>query len=196
MSDEVDAEVRAALAREDRAGATELALRTYGGELIGWLSSSLASEADAFDAFSLLSEELWHSLERFDGRCSVRTWCYMLARQAASRVHRQPRRAHEWLVTSVPSVAHAVTELWSTTRVDEQHEQDVYVQIRRELPEEDQILLVLRVDRDLSWRDIALVMLGELATDDDLTRKASALRKQFERLKERLRSLAAERLGD
>ena len=40
------------------------------------------------------------------------------------------------------------------------------------------------------------VMLGELATDDDLTRKASALRKQFERLKERLRSLAAERLGD
>ena len=196
MTDEVDADVRAALTRDDRAGATELALRTYGPELIGWLASSLSNEADAFDAFSLLSEELWRSLERFDGRCSVRTWCYMLARQAASRVRRQPRRAHEWLVTSVPSVAHAVTELWSTTRVDAQHEQDVYAQIRRELPEDEQTLLVLRVDRDLSWQDIALVMLGEQATEDDVTRKASALRKQFERLKERLRVIAAERLSD
>lgn len=192
----IDAQVREALERGDVDGATELALRTYGGELIGWLWSMLPRESDAHDAFSRLSEQLWKSLPRFDGRCSVRTWCYMLARQAASRVHGEPRHSHEMLVTSVPTVAQAVTHVWNTTRINAQREQDVYAQIRRELAEEDQQLLVLRVDRDLAWRDIALVMLGQDASDDELVRKTAALRKQFERVKEQLRALAAERLDD
>jgi len=192
----IDGQVRDALDRDDIEGATELALRAYGGELIGWLWSMLPRESDAQDAFSRLSEQLWRSLAHFDGRCSVRTWCYMLARQAAGRVHAEPRHAHEMLVTSVPTVAQAVTHVWNTTRLEAQREQDVYAQIRNELADEDQQLLVLRVDRDLPWRDIALVMLGQDATDDDITRKAAALRKQFERIKEQLRALAAERLDD
>lgn len=192
----VDTEVREALARRDVDGATEHIIRTYGPELIGWLSSILPGEADAYDAFSRFSEELWRSMARFDGRCSVRTWCYMLARQAAGRVRAQPRREHEVLVSTVPSIDHAVTHIWNTTRVNAQHVQDVYAEIRRELAEDDQILLVLRVDRDLAWREIAMVMLGEQAGDDELTRKAAALRKQFERVKEQLRVLAAERLHE
>jgi RNA polymerase sigma-70 factor (ECF subfamily) len=62
--------------------------------------------------------------------------------------------------------------------------------------EEDQTLLVLRVDRNLAWRDIAQVILGEDARPSDLTRKSTALRKQFERVKDRLRALAAQRLPD
>lgn len=192
----IDVEVRGALARGDRDSATNLAVRTYGPELIGWLSSILPRESDAHDAFSLLSEELWRSMVRFDGRCSVRTWCYMLARQAAGRIRSQPRLAREELVTSVPSIVHAVTEVWNTTRIEAQREQDVYAEIRRELAEDDQTLLVLRVDRDLAWRDIALVMLGESAIEEELTRKSAALRKQFERVKEQLRALAADRLGN
>jgi RNA polymerase sigma-70 factor (ECF subfamily) len=194
--EQVDRDVRAALEAGDRDGATELALRAYGTELIGWLCSILPGESDAHDAFSQLSEELWRSLSRFDGRCSVRTWCYMLARQAAGRVRATPSRAREDLVSTVPSIVHAVTHVWNTTRIEAQRERNVYEEIRNELGEEDQTLLVLRVDRDLAWRDIALVMLGEGADDDELTRKASALRKQFERLKEQLRELAAERLRD
>jgi len=192
----VDVEVREALARGDTDGATEHAIRTYGPELIGWLSSILPGEGDAHDAFSRFSEELWRSLARFDGRCSVRTWCYMLARQAAGRVRAQPRREHELLVSSVPSLVHAVTHIWNTTRLNAQRIENVYAQIRNELAEDDQILLVLRVDRDLAWREIAIVMLGEAAGDDELTRKAAALRKQFERVKEQLRMLAAERLHE
>jgi hypothetical protein len=37
-------------------------------------------------------------------------------------------------------------------------------------------------------------MLGEEAGSDELTRKAAALRKQFERIKEQLRVLAAEHM--
>jgi RNA polymerase sigma-70 factor (ECF subfamily) len=156
----------------------------------------MPGEADAQDAFSRLSEELWRSLSRFDGRCSVRTWCYMLARQAASRVRAQPRLAHEVLVTSIPSIQQAISEVWNTSRVNAARAQNVYAEIRKQLSEEDQTLLVLRVDRDLPWRDIALVMLGEAADDDELTRKAALLRKRFERVKEQLRALAAEKLEE
>ena len=186
----IEAQVREAQARGDLDRATELALRAYGPELIGWLVSILP-EQDAYDAFSLCSEELWRSLERYDGRCSLRTWCYMLARQAAGRVRAEPQHTREQLVSSVPSVADTVAQLWNTTQVKEQREQDVYARIRAQLAEEDQVLLVLRVDRDLPWRDIAIVLLGDAAGDDELTRKAAALRKQFERVKEQLRELAA-----
>src|SRR5262245_23395243 len=192
----IDGEVREALARGDIDGATVLVIRTYGPELIGWLISVLPGEADAQDAFSRLSEELWHSLSRFDGRCSVRTWCYMLARQAASRARANPRRDHEVLVTSVPSLVEAVSNAWNSSRRRAQRAQDIYAEIRKQLPEDDQTLLVLRVDRDLPWRDIALVMLGEAADDKELTRKAALLRKRFERVKEQLRTLAAEKLRE
>jgi len=174
--------------------ATERVLRIYGPELIGWLCAILTSQSDAYDAFSRLSEQLWKSLPGFEGRCSMRTWCYMLARQSAAAVKAQSYRRHEALLSSLPSINHAVTHIWNTTRDNASMVEDVYAQIRRALPDDDQTLLVLRVDRNLPWRDIAIVVLGPDAGDDELTRKAAALRKQFERVKDRLRELAAERL--
>ena len=184
--------LRALIDAGDIDAATTLALETYGGELVGWLTSTLG-EADAHDAFSILGEELWKSLPRFDGRCSLRTWCYMLARAATSRVLAKPARKHEQLVSQIPSVVHAVTKVWSTTVRAEARERDVYARIRDELEDEDRVLLVLRVDKDLAWRDIALVLLGA-ADEHEVTRKAAALRKQFERVKERLKELAAKHM--
>jgi RNA polymerase sigma-70 factor (ECF subfamily) len=195
-NDARDAELREIVAAGDIDRATDLAIRTYGPELIGWLSSIFPSEADAYDAFSTMSEDLWRSLPRFDGRCSVRTWCYMLARHAAFHVRARPRNVHETLRSHIPSLLGAVTHVWNTARGTEQEVQNVYAEIRRQLPDEDQTLLVLRVDRNLAWRDVAIVLLGETANADEVTRKAATLRKQFERVKERLRELAAERLDD
>jgi hypothetical protein len=115
----------------------------------------------------------------------------MLARQSAAAIAAQPHRRYEALRSSLPSVDHAVTHLWNTTRQNASVVEDVYGQIRRALPEEDQTLLVLRVDRDLPWRDIAVVLSSPDASDDELTRKAAALRKQFERVKAQLRALVA-----
>jgi len=194
--DDIDRELRVMLADGHVERATELAIRTYGPELVGWLCSILTSEADAQDAFSRASEELWRSLQRFDGRCSIRTWCYMLARHAASHVRSRPRNAREVLVSHVPSVLGAVTHVWNTTKQGQQRAADVYAQIRAELDDEDQTLLVLRVDRNLGWKEIAQVLLDEASDADAVERKAATLRKQFERVKERLRALAAEKLRD
>ena len=115
----------------------------------------LPTEADAQDAFSRTIQDLWKSLRRFDGRCSVRTWCYMLARHAAIKVRAKKTSQHEVLVSQVPSMIGVVSHVWNTTRRGQAAVADVYTQIRNELDEEDQILLVLRVDKDLAWRDIA-----------------------------------------
>lgn len=191
-----DAEVRRLVASGDVDRATELAIRTYGPELLHWLSSIFASEADAYDAFSRMSEELWRSFQRFDGRCSLRTWCYMLARHAAFHVRARPRNHRETLRSHITSALGAVTHVWNTARGAEQRAHNVYAEIRAQLDDDDQTLLVLRVDRNLAWRDIAIVLCGEAAGPDEIARKAAALRKQFERVKERLRELAAQRLRD
>lgn len=189
-----ETELRSLIASNAIDRATELAIRRYGPELLGWLSSIIRNDADAQDAFSRTSEELWKSLHRYDGRCSIRTWCYMLARHAVAYVRSRPRHEREELYSSVPSVLGAVTDVLSTTKLGAAHLQDVYAQIRAELDEDDQTLLVLRVDKDLSWREIAVVLCGPDASADDVERRAATLRKQFERVKERLRALAAERL--
>jgi RNA polymerase sigma-70 factor (ECF subfamily) len=191
-----EVELRALIDRGEIDRATEQTIRIYGPELIGWLCSIFPVEADAHDAFSRMSEELWRSFQRFDGRCSVRTWCYMLARYSASYVRARPRNQREVLVSQLPSLVGAVAHVWGTTYRAERHVENVYAEIRGQLDEDEQTLLVLRVDRNLAWRDIAIVLLGEEADADAVGRKAAALRKQFERVKQRLRELAAVRLRE
>ena len=57
--------------------------------------------------------------------------------------------------------------------------------LRSALTPDERDLLILRVDRDLSWSEIA----SALRTDDDRPDEA-ALRKRFERLKDKMRRLA------
>lgn len=71
--------------------------------------------------------------------------------------------------------------------------------LRDSLPEEDRMLLVLRVDRGLAWNELARILAeGEPGELDDgpqldalaLTREAARLRKRFQLVKDRLRELA------
>ncbi len=65
-----------------------------------------------------------------------------------------------------------------------------FAQIRAELEPDDLVLLGLRIDRQLPWSDIARV----LAADElePTSKDIAALRKRYERLKERLRERMAE----
>jgi len=169
------------------------ALRAHGAEIFGWLLASLATEAEATDAFSLFGEELWRSLHRHQGRCSLRTWCFMLARHCAARV-REARRAGRAVPLSQAPLDHVAAEVREATldylRTDVKQRVRT---LRDQLSPDDQALLVLRVDKDLGWRDIALVLRGPDAEElapAELTRHAAALRKRFERVKARLRELA------
>jgi RNA polymerase sigma-70 factor (ECF subfamily) len=69
---------------------------------------------------------------------------------------------------------------------------DRFRAIRSRLGEEDRLLLSLRVDRDLGWRDIAHVIVGPAAPPADLLRQEVRIRKRFQIIKERLRRWAAE----
>jgi RNA polymerase sigma-70 factor (ECF subfamily) len=176
---------------EDRDRATEVVLRELGPEIYGWLLTRLASEGDAADAFSLFSVDLWKSLARHQGRCSLRTWCYMLARHAVSRVT-DARAARQGIPLSQGPISQIAAEVRETTQLHLRSEVKARVRsLRDQLDPDDQLLLVLRVDKDLGWRDIALVMLGDDAGEVALARSAATLRKRFERVKERLRALAA-----
>lgn len=63
---------------------------------------AVAYEADPEKRRDLLQEihaALWHSLARFDGRCSLRTWVYRVAHNTAgTHVTREMRRNAEHLV--------------------------------------------------------------------------------------------------
>lgn len=178
--------------------ATAAALRGYGPELIEYLVATGRSEVDGSDAFAELSVDLWRGLPSFRWEASLRTWCYTLARHALARVKRAPERRRAVALES-GQLADLAEQIRSRTvthlRTDVKHRVRA---LRERLSPEDQSVLVLRVDRDLPWRDIARIMAdeGEALAEADLVRRAAALRKRFERIKGDLRELArAEGLG-
>ena len=66
--------------------------------------------------------------------------------------------------------------------------------LRAQLTLEQQELLILRLDRGLSWRDIALILKDGNGPEDAaaLKQHTQMLRKRFGRIKERLRRSAME----
>ena len=167
--------------------AATLALRTYGPELYGFLASQLGNESDAAEVFSQLTEDLWRGLPRFEWRCSLRTWLYLLARHATSRFRSSPwnrggRTGDSKLDVQIAEVR-SRTEPWLRTEV-----KDRLRRLRDSLAPDDRLLLVLRLDRQLAWNEVALVTLGEEgATAEALKRESARLRKRFQDLKEELR---------
>jgi RNA polymerase sigma-70 factor (ECF subfamily) len=183
--DTIEAELRGLITASSFDAATDRAIRAWGPEIYGWLTGVLADPTEAADAFAVFAEQLWQSLRRYDGRCSTRTWCYMLARHAAGRVREARRRGAAVPLSQAPEVAAAVR---TVTAVHQQSAvKDELRALRASLPEEDQMLLVLRVDRDLGWREVAQILGDEGAAPAELDRHAAALRKRFERVKAELR---------
>ena len=189
--DALEAALRGQLAAGEFDAATDRAIRAWGPEIYGWLTGVLADPTEAADAFAVFAEQLWQSLRRYDGRCSTRTWCYMLARHAAARVREARRRGAAIPLSQAPEVAAAVRTV--TALHQQSAVKDALRALRASLAEEDQMLLVLRVDRDLGWREVAQILGDEDAAPADLDRHAATLRKRFERIKAELRKQLAAR---
>lgn len=186
--------VRALLASGNLPAAATLALRTYGPDVLRFLAMRLRSCSDAEDAFSEFCEDLWRGLAGFDWRCSLRTWMVTLARHAASRVLKSSYRRRELLAeSSYPRFVELCEELRSTTPFFQRSEvQSRLRELRRSLRDDQQTLLLLRVDQALSWRELALVM-GDAASSADeveLDRAAARVRARFVTIKAKLRQLA------
>jgi RNA polymerase sigma-70 factor (ECF subfamily) len=182
----LEAEVRGLCERADLEAALERTLRGYGPEVYGLLVALHDGEQDAQEVFSLWSEDLWRGLPGFAWRSSLRTWCYVLARHASHRYRESPRTPHDPLSSSVLEIAERVRT--ATGSFLDPDKRDKLAEMRASLPPEDRELLVLHLDRELPWDEVATVMLGDGAAEDDaaVVRESARLRKRFQLLKERL----------
>lgn len=175
----------------DDAAAATAALQLYGGELLGFLVHVASNDAVALDAFSLLAENIWRSLPGFRWESSLRTWCFVLARRALSRAGRRQGKPKVPLSTNaMQQIADSISSASMPLLRAQQREK--LAELRARLSEDERLLLTLRVDKELSWRDVADVM-GELpegAAPEEVKRVTAGLRKRFERTATRLRELA------
>jgi RNA polymerase sigma-70 factor, ECF subfamily len=184
---EVDEQVRSLLAVGETGAAATLALRELGPEILGFLSGVLG-DADADEVFAGLSERLWRSLQGFEGRCSLRTWTYVLARHELGRFRKDVRRYVEGRVP-ISELEEVLVEVRTRSRSTlVRAKRGRLTALRDELPVEDRMLLILRVDRNLPWDEIALAFADtpEAFSEEDRKREAARLRKRFQLVKERL----------
>ncbi|SEM26184.1 RNA polymerase sigma-70 factor, ECF subfamily [Stigmatella aurantiaca] len=171
--------------------AVEVALSAYRPEYLKLLNSILHDRERSQEAYSSLSEALLRDLPAFRWECSFRTWSYRVARNVGYRLLASPMRREQ--PVSHGAFAHEVqpersgTDPWLRTQV-----KDHFRALREQLHPHEQRILTLRVDQRMSWTEVARAMAGsdESLNTADLMRRATVLRQQFQRIKNRLRELA------
>jgi RNA polymerase sigma-70 factor, ECF subfamily len=163
-------------------------LRDLGPEVFGFLRGALGSDTDADEVFAAASERVWLSLATFRWQCTLRTWVYVIARNEIARFVDGARRRNAGRVT--PSeldqvIAVVRTETRSALRTEKRNKLRA---LRDELPVDDRTLLILRIDRDLQWEEIARTFLAnpETCTEEEIRREAARCRKRFQLVKQRL----------
>lgn len=175
--------------------ATTLALERYGPEILGLLAARLRSDGDAAEVFSIFAEDLWRGLPGFAWRCTLRAWAHRVARNAANRYTLAGARRAAFAQPVPGEAIEAVADRVKTTTLI-YLKSEVKSEIRRlrdELPPEDQLVLVLRVDKDMEWREVAQALADDDLDEAALAREAARLRKRLQLATARLRELAAER---
>jgi RNA polymerase sigma-70 factor, ECF subfamily len=191
----VEREIKARCAQGAFELAASLLLETYGRELFGFLLARVRDRDAAGEVFSQFCEDLWRGLPDFAWRCSARTWAYTVARHAMSRHARSAQRERRnQLPLSRPSQLSALEQQirTQTPAIFRSGVKRRLAELREQLSADDQMLLLLRVNRQLDWIEIAHIMLDPPLGADEATlaREAARLRKRFQLAKQRLRELA------
>ena len=196
QSTTIEDRIRLAHDAQDFDEAITILLRGYGPEILGFLVARLRDENAGSEAFSIFCEDLLRGLPKFAWRASARAWAYAIARNAANRWATAPhRRAERNVALSQAGALGDVAEKVRTTTLLHLRSEvkDRFTQLREQLSQEDQTVLILRVDKKMSWSDLASVLLyADDAVEDEaaLKREAARVRKRFQLIKEKLRKLA------
>ena len=194
--DEWEACVRASVAACDYPRAASDAIRRYGPEVMRFMLARLRDRTQVDEAFSRFCVDVWLGLPGFGWRSSLRTWIFVLARNACARMRRDQQLEQKRYVPQEHSAVENVcarvrTETVSYLRTETKHRIRV---LRGQLDEDQQTLLVLRIERGLSWRELAVVM-GEASLDaaeTELERASARVRTRYQAAKKRLRALAVQ----
>jgi RNA polymerase sigma-70 factor (ECF subfamily) len=177
--EDLESRILGELSAGRHAEAATLALKGLGPQILGYLGAVLRSDDAADEVFAQFSEELWKSLPSFRGDSSFKTWAYQIVLHCVGRFRRDGfrRRARALATREISKIAEEVRSL--TAPFLKTEAKDKLAALRATLDADEQTLLFLRIDQKLSWREIAQVM-SESGIEE------AALRKRFERLKERL----------
>jgi RNA polymerase sigma-70 factor (ECF subfamily) len=184
---ELDRLVREKLAAAGPDAAATALIEGLGPAILRYLRSMLRVEEDAADAFSQWSENVWTGLPGFRGQASLKTWGYRLAWNTAQNLrndawHRRGQRL------SSGQASKLADSIRTKSVVVVERQRQALEELRQALSEEDRSLLVLRIDQQLSWNEVAEVLAAEGAAVDPAT-----LMKRFERVKAKLGELARAR---
>lgn len=194
--DQLEAAIKHACQAGDANTAVTVALQGYDTEIRSFLVARMDVKADADEVMSMFHRDVWRGIEKFAWRSMFRTWAYKLARNAMYRFEAQRgSKGPQVPISDNPYIENpsprANTPPWQKTTV-----KDVFRQVRSELTPEEQDILILRVDRAMSWNDVARAVQDSEADElegEALQRETNRLKKQFERiqdnLRERMRSL-------
>jgi RNA polymerase sigma-70 factor, ECF subfamily len=191
MSDspnEVEQAIRAAWDAGEFERAATLTIEHYGPELLGFLVHHMAGLDPANEVFGEFCEVFWETLPRFEWRCSMRSWTYKLVRRVAMGYRKRERRRANMLPLSQFSIA--IQQLRSATANYQRTDvKDRFRNIREQLAPEDRSLLALRLDRGLSWQELAEILCDEDEPLDPVRLKTETarLRKRYQLLRERMR---------
>ena len=185
----MEAEIRRLAEAERWEEAATCALKGYGAELLGFLHAVVEDPGGADEVFSLACEKAWTGLPGFRFESTFRTWLYGVARNLAfDRFRAQQRHLARFEGLEDNSRAGRIAaHVRSTTAVHLRTETKSQLQrIRDGLPPEDRMLLVLRLDREMAWTEVARVLGDDAASAEEVAREASRLRKRYERVKAKL----------
>lgn len=182
----LDQQVREHLDRGDHRGAASLVLHELGPPILGYLQALVRDADDARDVFQLFAEELWEALPDWRVEGSLRAFSYRIAWRAHARFRRDAwQKRRERLRTTMASRI-AASIVSNESRLPGGRK-DRLARLRESLTPDEQTLLILRLDRDLSWDEVA-----EVLSQEGRPVEAAALRKRFERLRDKLARLAKE----
>jgi RNA polymerase sigma-70 factor (ECF subfamily) len=194
-TDPLDERLRVAWNAGDHLATATMWIEALGPEIRSFLGALPIPGVEPDDVFAHFCEQLWLSLPRLRWECSARTWSYLLARASWQRVLSRAKRQASTPLSEAPEVAQFVEAARTSTAAYRRTDvKSKFRELRNQLSDDDRIVLILRVDRGLDWNEAAQVMAGDAAMSAaDLTRASARLRKQFERIKLRIRALAEAR---
>jgi RNA polymerase sigma-70 factor (ECF subfamily) len=191
---ELEAEVKRCCEANDYEGAATRTIRGYGAEIFSFLSTHHRDRDELDDVFAVFAEVIWKQLPTFRWASSLRTFAYGIARRVSLRQRRNAYHRRNREVPDDSIVTRVAAEVRSNTApILRSDVKNRVAELRASLPEEDQELLVLRVDRKLSWLELADVLQGEDAAPlegDARAREAARLRKRFQLVKDKIRVMA------
>ena len=151
-------------------------LEQYGDAIFGLLSALVERPDDSQDAFGEFCEQVWSSLGSFEGRSSVRTWLYVIARRTAYRARRQEPPTHSLERVELEQVSRLRDTFLGTTVFHLRAlREKLKIYAANDLSSDERTLMIMRYGHGRPWEEVAEVL--GISRDAAMARGARLIRR-------------------